>query len=66
VGIGRGPGVRPTSSTRLSSYFVDTTIVGGQRDLRELAKLRDPHIRASEETIRKSLKGKWRGSTFSP
>ena len=35
-------------------------IVGGQRDPLELAKLRDPQIKASEETIRKSLNGNWR------
>ena len=32
----------------------------GQRDPGALAKLRDPHIKASEETIRKSLVGNWR------
>ena len=31
----------------------------GQRDPRELAKLRDPHIRASEEEIAHSLEGNW-------
>lgn len=36
-------------------------IVGGQRDPLELAKLRDPHIKASKETICKSLQGNWRG-----
>ena len=35
-------------------------IVGGQRDPLELAKLRDPQIKASEETIRQSLNGNWR------
>ena len=33
--------------------------VGG-RDPVKLAKLRDPSIKASEETIRKSLEGNWR------
>ena len=35
-------------------------IVAGQRDSAELAKLRDSRIRASEETMRKSLVGNWR------
>jgi transposase len=35
-------------------------IVAGQRDAAELAKLRDPHIKAHAETIRKSLVGNWR------
>lgn len=34
-------------------------ILQGQRDPRELAKLRDPHIRASEEEIANSLEGNW-------
>jgi len=35
-------------------------ILGGERDAAALAKLRDPPIKASEETIRKSLEGNWR------
>jgi transposase len=35
-------------------------IVAGERDPAVLAKLRDPRIKASEETIRKSLEGTWR------
>jgi transposase len=35
-------------------------IVAGQRDSRELAKLRDPRVRASEEEIAHSLEGTWR------
>jgi hypothetical protein len=35
-------------------------IIAGQRDPMVLAKLRDPHIKASEETIRQSLVGNWR------
>jgi hypothetical protein len=35
-------------------------IVGGERDARRLAKLRDPRTKADEETIRKSLEGNWR------
>jgi len=34
-------------------------IVQGQRDPHQLAKLRDPHIRASEEEIAHSLEGQW-------
>jgi hypothetical protein len=35
-------------------------IIAGQRDPVVLAKLRDHRIKASEETIRKSLVGNWR------
>jgi hypothetical protein len=35
-------------------------ILAGQGDGAELAKLRDPHIQADTETIRKSLGGNWR------
>jgi len=35
-------------------------ILAGQRDPAELAKLRDSRIRATEDTIRKSLVGNWR------
>lgn len=35
-------------------------ILAGERDVRKLAKLRDPRIRASEETIAKSLVGDYR------
>jgi len=33
--------------------------VAGQRDAKQLARLRDPRIRASRETIEKSLRGNW-------
>jgi transposase len=46
--------------TGLTGLAIVDAIVGGQRDPQELAKLRNPHIKASEETIRKSLKGNWR------
>ena len=36
------------------------TIVRGERDPVKLAQLRDPRIRANEETIAKSLRGHWR------
>jgi hypothetical protein len=35
-------------------------ILSGQRDGSELAKLRDPHIKADTETLQKSLEGNWR------
>src|SRR5262249_53384297 len=35
-------------------------MIEGERDPAVLAKLRDPRIKASEETIRKSLEGNWR------
>jgi hypothetical protein len=47
--------------TGLTGLAIVDAIAGGQRDPVELAKLRDPHIKASEETIRKSLVGNWRG-----
>jgi transposase len=34
-------------------------IVAGQRDAKQLARLRDPRIRATRETIEKSLQGNW-------
>ena len=46
--------------TGLTGLAIVDAILKGQRDPVELAKLRDPHIRASEETIRKSLVGTWR------
>ncbi len=46
--------------TGLTGLSIVDAILSGQRDPVELAKLRDPHIRASEETIRKSLVGNWR------
>ena len=46
--------------TGLTGLAIVDAIVGGQRDPLELAKLRDRHIKASEETICKSLKGNWR------
>jgi transposase len=51
--------------TGLTGLAIVDAILGGQRDPIELAKLRDPHIQASEETVRKSLKGNWRRSIFS-
>ena len=41
-------------------------ILEGKRDPAELAKLRDPRVKASEETIRKSLVGDYGRSFYSP
>jgi transposase len=46
--------------TGLTGLAILDAIVGGERDPAKLAKLRDPRIKASEETIRKSLEGNWR------
>ncbi len=46
--------------TGLTGLAIVDGIIAGQRDPAALAKLRDPHIKASEETIRKSLVGNWR------
>jgi transposase len=39
-------------------------ILQGQRDPRELAKMRDPRIRASEEEIAHSLEGNWQADVL--
>lgn len=44
----------------LSGQAIIRAIVAGTRDPRELAKLRDPRIAASEEEIVQSLQGDWR------
>jgi len=46
--------------TGLTGLAILDAIVEGERDPAVLAKLRDPRIKASEETIRKSLEGNWR------
>lgn len=46
--------------TGLTGLAVLDAIVAGERDPAELAKLRDPRIKASQEVIRKSLEGNWR------
>src|SRR5262244_4144572 len=43
----------------LTGLSIVRAIVGGERDPKQLAKLRDPRIRASKETIEKSLQGHW-------
>ena len=46
--------------TGTTGLAIVDAILAGQRDAAELAKLRDPHIKAHAETIRKSLVGNWR------
>lgn len=46
--------------TGLTGLAILDAIVAGERDPAVLAKLRDPRIKADEETIRKSLEGNWR------
>lgn len=46
--------------TGLTGLAVLDAIVAGERNPAVLAKLRDPRIKASEDTIRKSLEGNWR------
>jgi transposase len=46
--------------TGLTGLAVLDAIVAGERTPAVLAKLRDPRIKASEDTIRKSLEGNWR------
>ncbi len=46
--------------TGLTGLAILDAIVAGERDPAKLAQLRDPRIKASEETIRKSLEGNWR------
>ena len=43
--------------TGVTGLAIVDAILAGQRDGAELAKLRDPHIKADSETIRKSLEG---------
>jgi transposase len=49
-----------TDITGLTRLAILDAILAGERDPGKLAQLRDPHIKASEETIRKSLEGNWR------
>jgi transposase len=46
--------------TGVTGLAIVDAILAGQRDGTELAKLRDPHIKADTETIQKSLEGNWR------
>ena len=46
--------------TGVTGLGIVDAILDGQRDATELAKLRNSHIKADQETIRKSLVGNWR------
>jgi transposase len=46
--------------TGVTGLAIVDAILAGQRDAAELAKLRDPRIKAADEIIRKSLVGTWR------
>jgi transposase len=46
--------------TGLTGLATLDAIVAGERDTAVLARLRDPRIKADEETIRESLEGNWR------
>ena len=50
----------------LTGLSIVRAIVGGQRDPKRLARLRDPRIRASKETIQKSLEGHWQAELLFP
>jgi hypothetical protein len=43
-----------------SGLAIIDALLAGERDPTRLAQLRDPHVKASEETIRKALVGDWR------
>jgi hypothetical protein len=45
--------------TGLTGLAILDAIVNGERNPSVLAQLRDPHIKASEETLRQSLEGNW-------
>jgi len=46
--------------TGLTGLAILDAILAGERDPAVLAKLRDPRVKANEETIRNSLEGNWR------
>ncbi|MEJ7609014.1 MAG: hypothetical protein WKF37_22760, partial [Bryobacteraceae bacterium] len=43
----------------LTGLAILDALVAGERDPAVLAKLRDPHVKASEDTLRQSLEGNW-------
>lgn len=43
----------------LTGMKIIRAIVGGERNGKRLAELRDPHVKASQETIAQSLEGTW-------
>jgi transposase len=46
--------------TGVTGLAIVDAILAGERDAVVLTQLRDPRIKANEETIRKSLVGNWR------
>jgi transposase len=48
----------------VTGMVIVRAILSGQRDPRELAKLRDPRIQASEEEIAHSLEGNWQADVL--
>lgn len=46
--------------TGVTGLAIIDAIIAGQRDLEQLADLKDPRIKASKETIKKSLEGDYR------
>jgi pimeloyl-CoA synthetase len=50
--------------TGVTGMAIVDAIVAGQRDAQELAKLRNRHIKASEETLRKALEGQLAAGTY--
>jgi transposase len=46
----------------LTGLTIVQAILDGQRNSRELAKLRDPRVKASEEQVTRSLEGNWNDS----
>ena len=46
--------------TGTTGLAIVDAIVAGERDPKELSKLRDPRVKASSEVIEKSLRGNWR------
>lgn len=46
--------------TGLTGLAIVDAILAGKREPTELAKLRDPRVKADDETMRKSLVGNWR------
>lgn len=47
--------------TGVTGLAIVDAILAGERDPAQLAILRDPHVKASEEEIGKALEGNWRG-----
>ena len=46
--------------TGATGFAIVDAVLGGERDVNKLASLRDPRIKASKETIAKSLVGDYR------